>query len=277
MRALLASLALLVATSVAAQTTPYMHLVLNGQTSSGTSTYDQGWIRFLPDAEIGWDRHDGSKYMPPITTYGIFAFMGERAGNPHRLAVSSLPDGSAQPLPRSVNVRVDLAATEAGTFTFSWEDAYLPGGWKAFLVDRQTGAKIKMWRRSSYTFTTAATDWDNRFILRVRPPRSAQATPETTEPQTSAFVTAATLDVAAPAPNPTTGTSRVRLTLPEETEVAVVVYDALGRQAAALDARAYPAGQHEVALPTIGLSPGTYLVRVATSGEARTHRISVVR
>jgi photosystem II stability/assembly factor-like uncharacterized protein len=71
--------------------------------------------------------------------------------------------------------------------------------------------------------------------------------------------TGATLEVV---PNPSAGGSRMRLTLPADTETTITVHDAAGRQVVLLHAGPLAAGEHVFALPA-GLPAGVYVARGA--------------
>ena len=85
------------------------------------------------------------------------------------------------------------------------------------------------------------------------------------------------LRLAAPVPNPASGTSWVRFSLADPADVAVSVVDALGRTVARLAQGAYPPGEHRVAADVRGLPAGVYTVRLAAAGAVATERLTVVR
>ncbi|MEM8601765.1 MAG: T9SS type A sorting domain-containing protein [Bacteroidota bacterium] len=76
-------------------------------------------------------------------------------------------------------------------------------------------------------------------------------------------------------PNPTTGATTLRLALDESRTVTVRVFDVLGREVARTDAT-LGAGPQTLALPTDGLAPGTYTVRLTADGAVATKRLSVM-
>ena len=131
---------------------------LDGRTAAGVDTRDEAAIvRLMPDALDGWDRDDASKLTPPTETYALLAPMTVRDGADVRTAVTSLPaDGQSR------TVRLAFRATDAGTYTLTW-DATL--GTAATLRDMVTGAVTDLATAESYTFTSAASDWSERFEL----------------------------------------------------------------------------------------------------------------
>ena len=94
MRRLVALAALLAAPAAFAQT-PLVQLRLSGTTTSGVAVTDEAaFVRFLPNARTGFDVNDASKLFPLAATFAIIAPRGERDGQPTRLSVNSLPDGT---------------------------------------------------------------------------------------------------------------------------------------------------------------------------------------
>lgn len=78
------------------------------------------------------------------------------------------------------------------------------------------------------------------------------------------------------APHPTSGPARLAVTLPASADVSVRVYDVLGRDVAHRVFR-LGAGEQRVELPTAGLAPGAYVVRVRAGEAESSRRLTVVR
>ena len=85
----------------------------------------------------------------------------------------------------------------------------------------------------------------------------------------------------APAPNPTRGSTRLTLRLPEASDVTVRVFNVLGQEVARPVDGPQAAGTHAVTVETGALAVGVYVVRAeATAGGravAETRRVTVVR
>jgi len=77
-------------------------------------------------------------------------------------------------------------------------------------------------------------------------------------------------------PNPARQQATLRMEVPERGEIAVEVYDVLGRQVWSTTARGGP-GRVDVPLPAERLSSGVYGVRVRTRSTRRTARLTVAR
>ena len=73
------------------------------------------------------------------------------------------------------------------------------------------------------------------------------------------------------------GQTAVRLTLPEATDVAVVVYDAAGRRVAVLAEGRRGAGETTLVWNAQGLPAGRYVARATAAGQTATHALTVVR
>jgi len=79
-------------------------------------------------------------------------------------------------------------------------------------------------------------------------------------------------------PNPASGLVRLGLTLPEAAEVAVSVYDVLGRRVAVLAEGRFEAGSHRLAFDASALPAGIYVVRAEVGGvRTPSQRLTVVR
>lgn len=75
-------------------------------------------------------------------------------------------------------------------------------------------------------------------------------------------------------PNPTSGHSWLRLQLPVEQSLSVVLFDCLGRRIQTLQpANRQPAGDWTLPLDLSGLPAGVYLVQVSTGTEVRTVKV----
>jgi hypothetical protein len=79
------------------------------------------------------------------------------------------------------------------------------------------------------------------------------------------------------APNPADAAASVRLTLAATAAARVVVYDALGREAAVLRAGELPAGVHTFEIVASSLPPGVYMIRATAEDWNATVPLLVVR
>jgi hypothetical protein len=78
-------------------------------------------------------------------------------------------------------------------------------------------------------------------------------------------------------PNPFSATSNVRLALPESGDVAVVVYDVLGREVVRLVDGPLEAGRHTVAWDARGVPSGTYVVVLRAGSFQQARSVVLVR
>lgn len=162
----------LVAFAAPARAVPFVQLRLAGTTMGGVSVADEAaYVRLLPDALTGFDPNDASKLFPFASTYALLAPVGERDGQPYRLSVNSLPDGTPGVLTAPVEVPVDFYTTHAGSFTIRWNGPNeLPAGFNAYLRDYVTGAVVNLRQQTFYNFSSAALpNWEGRFQLVLTP------------------------------------------------------------------------------------------------------------
>ena len=228
---------------------------LDGNTAAGETHDLAAQVRFLSDAAAGQDRHDGAKLLPPGDVYALLAPV---AGD-ERLSVNSLPEGLA-----GATVPLALRATNAGTFTLTWEAAL--DGRTATLRDLVTGATVDLATATEYAFASDATDWATRFELVLgRGAVAGESGP--TAVRVGTF-----------APNPAAGASRLTFTADAAQTVRATVVDALGREVVVLFEGAVAAGAETALSVEAGrLAPGTYAVRIAGETFAETRRLTVVR
>ena len=78
-------------------------------------------------------------------------------------------------------------------------------------------------------------------------------------------------------PNPFASSATVRFALAQSADVALVVYDVLGKEVARLAEGPHAAGAHEATFRSDGLAPGVYLVRFAAGGVAQTRQVVIAR
>jgi peroxiredoxin len=76
-------------------------------------------------------------------------------------------------------------------------------------------------------------------------------------------------------PNPVDDYANLRFNLKKQETVAIGIYNLTGQQISRLSTETYPAGDHVRKIPTRGMSPGMYLIRMAISGEIYTGKIMV--
>jgi hypothetical protein len=85
------------------------------------------------------------------------------------------------------------------------------------------------------------------------------------------------LALLAPFPNPAQSQATVRYELPEATDVEIGVYDLLGRRVATPVDKQGSAGRSQFQFRTRQLPSGTYLLRLQTSDQVQTQRLTVVK
>ncbi len=215
-------------------------------------------MRVSDVATAGWDVDDASKLVPPTEVYALLAPVGVRDGQAYRQAIVSTPDADAA-------TTLAFTATNAGTYTVTAEALGYPEGTAVEIRDLVSGTVTAI--GEGYTFTSAATDWTERFVVSARTGGATAGEP----------TAAAEFALSAPSPNPTAGAALVSFSMPEASDVSVVLYDALGRRVATLAEGQMAAGRHEARLDAGTLAPGVYVVRMQAGTFAATQRVTVVR
>jgi hypothetical protein len=248
-------------TDIVAEGEARLELLLDRMTENGVAPADRAAvIRFREDAVAGWDRHDGSKPIPPQPT-GLLAPIGERDGESRRQAVRSLPLEFGE----RVDIPVAFMATAGGTWRLGMESAGIPSEWSIKLVDNLTGEQADL-RAGAYQFDAAAGDWSERFSLSI----SATVVAGAPAPD-AAFVSAAT-------PTPTWGRTELSLRAGAAQRVRADVFDTLGRRVATLFDGDVAAGESRALVLDGGvLAPGAYVVRVSGETFSETRRVTIVR
>lgn len=240
-------------------------LSMTGTLSDGTVVNDEAaMVRFVDDALVTWDLHDGSKLMPPPGAFGLIAPVGVGPdGAALRQSVRSLPTTLAEAL----TMPVAFTASAEGTFTLSWNMAGYQGTGSVLLRDLVTGAITDLTTATSYTFTSGAATWTDRFELSFG----------TGVVSTDGPVTAA-LEVGLPSPNPTASNAVVSVRTASADVLLVEVLDALGRTVLTpFHAPVASGSDVQVTIATGDLAPGTYLVRVVNGSSRKAQRLTVLR
>jgi len=240
-------------------------LVLEGDLSTGVHIVDRAaQVRVVEGASAGWDVYDLTKLYPPPSRYALLAPTSVREGVPYRHAVYSVGTDAAGP----VVVPVGFYATTGGDFTITPQGlASLPAGWTASLEDAVTGATVELTEGASYAFMAdATTDWSDRFTVTL----AASVTATDSDPTA--------VHIGEIYPNPTVAKAQVSVQVDQPQHVAITVFDAVGRRVAVAESAEFGAAESRlVALPTAGLAPGVYVVRVEGTTFAESRRLVVTR
>ncbi len=234
-----------------------LRIALDGVAATGETTHDEAAaVRFTEAATSGWDADDASKLTPPTETYALVAPVGTRDGVARRQAVLSRPSGDL------ADVTLAFTTTTAGTFTLTAESTGLSAD--ATVRDLTTGTVARL--ADGVTFTSAATDWTERFVVSFGRTTAGEGG------------TAAVTSLSAPRPNPATGSASLTLRLATPERVTATVVDALGRTVATLfDGEAAAGTDLSLDVDASRLAPGVYVVRVQGATFAETRRLTVAR
>ena len=123
--------------------------------------------------------------------------------------------------------------------------------------------------------------WDPARTYRVKVGSAAtlavEGTPLSDVPRSkSSEAPQATPELFANAPNPFSGSTEIRFSLPESASVTIEVYSAIGRRVAVLAEGFHSAGEHRLTFDASALPPGVYLCRMDAGGTQAVRRMVVV-
>ena len=124
------------------------------------------------------------------------------------------------------------------------------------------------WRVRAESAEGAVSTWSAPYVFDVGRVANEEAPTET--------ATGATRLVGA-FPNPFAQSATVRFAVAEAAEVALVVYDVLGKEVARLAEGEFPAGEHEATFRADGLAPGVYLVHFTADRQVHTRQVMIAR
>jgi hypothetical protein len=250
--------------------------------TSGAQLLDRAVaLQFSDGAVDGWDIQDASKLTPFATNYVLLGIEGERDGGPVLKAQESRRFNPQAPF----ELVLDFQAVGTGTsFVIRWPQMLnFPEDWGFELMDLATLASADLRVDTQFVFTAIPTPpvaaggaaipatavhagADARFVLRVTPGTPTSTTP-VAPPPVFAF--------APPAPNPTSGEALLRFELPRAEEVALEVFDIVGRRVATLVDQRLEAGRHTARLDAGRLAAGLYVVRLSAGDFVASHRVVV--
>ncbi|MEM6327524.1 MAG: T9SS type A sorting domain-containing protein [Bacteroidota bacterium] len=266
-------------------------------TDEGETAVSAAFVAPMPGGALGEDALDAYRLTPGAWPRTVLSTL-TLGPDPVALAVNALPAESTEAVTVPVEIAAEGHAAGPLDLVLSWTGA-LPDGWRATLLDRATGERIAMTTGASHRLSVeiptagakgarpsglgldlvppvmrasekaasgAAISTGDRLALVLTPP----ARTTTTE------AGAATFALGPVSPNPTRGDARLPVTLPEAGEVTVTVVNATGRLVASVR-QTTTAGSHRLAVPTAGLAPGVYVVRVQAPGGVASRRLTVVR
>lgn len=265
---------------------PKIELALdhNGQSGSIFFTFTEG-------ALVGKDPSDAYLLEPPpgITDYMQFYTV---AGEKQRFVINALPRRFGIPIeiPISAGIyRNGHKVTDEVDLTFKTIQN-IPPGWKLSLVDRLTGRTIAATPGTEVTFQTAGTihapqkgagaspvpageykiladasPREARFMLKIQPGADGTGLPRQ-------------VGLRQNYPNPASGPTTIRFTLPIQDKVTLTVYDILGRPVdTIIDNQSFIAGQHPVTWNATHLASGTYIYVLKTSDHLISRKLTIIR
>ena len=169
-----------------------------------------------------------------------------------------------------------------GSYTISWPGLRnVSEEWLILLLDHETGEEINLREQEEYTF-----NYSSKSKLAKSNPLQGPA--KKTTKKRSRFtlrITTEAIEANIPDqvylnqnyPNPFNPTTIISFGLSEESEVALEVFDILGRKVQTLISRKMPAGSYTVPFDGRNLASGIYLYRILTSQKVVTNKMVLIK
>lgn len=240
---------------------------------------------FSKSAKLNKDSKDAYRLVPPpgISSYLDLASVSE---NKNRFSINNLPRDFGIP----IKIPLSIDAYEKGfsadkPLHFVFKDfKNIPVGWSVYLVDTKSNTEINILTERTYLFNhtgerrkaapnnvlgskpkiTVKASSKNRFYLRIDPGTEASDLPDE-------FMLSQNY------PNPFNPSTKIKFTLPVQSNAVLEVFDILGRKIATLASEELPAGQHIYEWDASRQSSGVYLYRLVTSQGIQIKRMTLIK
>lgn len=240
---------------------------------------------FSKSAKLNKDTKDAYRLVPPpgISSYLDLASVSE---NNNRFSINNLPRDFGIP----IKIPLSIDAYEKGysadkPLHFVFKDfKNIPVGWSVYLVDTKSNTEIDILTERTYLFNhtgerrkaapnnvlgskpkiTVKASSKNRFYLIIDPGTDASGLPDE-------FMLSQNY------PNPFNPSTKIKFTLPVQSNAVLEVFDILGRKIATLVSEELPAGQHIYEWDASRQSSGVYLYRLITSQGIQIKRMTLLK
>lgn len=240
---------------------------------------------FSKSAKLNKDSKDAYRLVPPpgISSYLDLASVSE---NKNRFSINNLPRDFGIPIiiPLSIDAyEKGFSADKPLHFVFK-DFKNIPVGWSVYLVDTKSNTEINILTERTYLFNhtgersktapntvlgskpkiTVKASSKNRFHLRIDPGSDASELPNEFELKQNY-------------PNPFNPSTKIKFTLPVQSNAILEVFDILGRKITTLASEELPAGQHIYEWDASRQSSGVYLYRLVTSQGIQIKRMTLIK
>ena len=276
--------------------------------TAGASTYPLRIEFFRVDADgeegqafLGTDSYTEDDYAGCVSTGGTapcpkaITFTPDASVTAFDRIVSTATDAGGntsefseggQPLP--VELTSFTATVDAGAIRLAWQTATETNN-AGFEVERARGG-TDAWETvgfvagrgttsepQAYHFTDAQLPYDAETLTYRLRQVDLDGAFEYSPAVEVALNLPAEFALHAPFPNPARGAATLRYELRKASDVALVVYNALGQRVATLAGGPKPAGRHEMQAALRDLPSGMYFVRLTSDEGTRTRKLILVR
>lgn len=246
-----------------------------------TSTH----FMFSETAKLNKDRQDGYRLVPPpgIPSYLDFASVSE---NGNRFSINNLPRGFGIP----IEIPLSIDSYESGYsvdkplhFIFN-NFKNIPEGWTIYLIDTELNKEVDILSESTYLFDfegtygksapnntfgskpkiTSKASSKNRFHLRIDPGSDASELPNEFKLKQNY-------------PNPFNPSTTIEFNLPLQSQVALEIYDILGRKLETIVSENLSAGEHSYTWNATRYASGVYIYRLSTAKNVFIKKMTLVK
>ena len=241
---------------------------------------------FRNDGSNGEDRGDGFNLMPLFAKDGLVA---QSHNGENSLSINNLPfdhEGTISiPLDvMSLTLEEENYVTGTSEVSMSWNLDNLPDHIDLTLVDNLTGEMVYLNNQMSHTFTT-----EPKGSFSATYEEAVGIYPLLGDARFSVQVSYGALDNApvkvipkdyalSPVyPNPFNPSATVRFDVPEVSRVELQVYDVTGKLVETLLNERMTAGQHQYTWQPQELATGTYFLRLITTNQTFTQKVTYVK
>jgi|AntRauTorcE11897_2_1112592.scaffolds.fasta_scaffold00072_39 endonuclease I len=252
-------------------------------TLQSETTFDKAiCLSFNPNAELGWDIDDASKFKPLTNEYATMAFVGE----------DKLQSVFSLPIDLEEEVEVKLQETMVGVsgeFTFAWDGmADLPSGLELALYDYETGESVNMRDIDSYTFEVAESQAkespvnamnveDGVMVKTEEAPRFGIIAKSNTAVSNEEDSQPERFTLKQNYPNPFNPTTSIQYSVENAGEVSLTVYNVMGQQVARLVNESKSAGTYQITWDATNNASGIYYYRLESAGQVITRQMTLIK
>ncbi|WP_185957199.1 T9SS type A sorting domain-containing protein [Gracilimonas mengyeensis] len=247
----------------------------------GHSMTNSTWLKFSNEGSMQKNKGDAFQLEPFSADYALLSTKKEDGS---LLDIGHYPTGHNQ-----INIPLTASASKSGEYSLTPTNWSLPDDMKLFLNDRENQKSILLKKAASYWFSieapatkktqkmavknlTSYPDSTERFSLSFQPIYADAVSNEPNKSIPSSF------SLQQNYPNPFNPVTEISYKLPNQTNVQLEVFDAMGRSVNVLvHNKTQAAGSHSVTFDASHLSSGVYLYRLKAGDVVLTKKLTLIK